>query len=201
VREASRGPLCLAPAEDLVPPLAKDVWTSAVIFEIAGLATLESRHDFDLSAVQISGLPGNDRPLTHTVTLRVARSFAVARWRHSLLTKIDPADTIIRVGCSLPDQEQIPTTRGSPAPRRRGRCSTPNIGRDLDGCQVRTRSADVRYGSLADFGEGYQGCPLYPQRRTCSSSASMSAMCQKRTWVNFMKVFSTLGREAVRQRK
>jgi hypothetical protein len=84
VREASRGPLCLAPAEDLVPPLAKDVWTSAVIFEIAGLATLESRHDFDLSAVQISGLPGNDRPLTHTVTLHVARSFALARWRHSI---------------------------------------------------------------------------------------------------------------------
>ena len=109
--------LCLASAEDLVPPLAKDVWTSAVIFEtLPRLAALESRHDFDLSAVQISGQPGNDRPLTHTVTLRVARSFALARWRHSLLTKIDPADTIIRVGCSLPDQEQIPTTRGSPAP-------------------------------------------------------------------------------------
>jgi hypothetical protein len=40
---------------------------------------------------------------------------------------------------------------------------------------------DVRYGSLADIGEGYQGCPLYPQKRTCSSSASMSAMCQKQT--------------------
>jgi len=34
--------------------------------------------------VQISGLPGNDRPLTHTVTLRPARSFALARWRHSI---------------------------------------------------------------------------------------------------------------------
>ena len=77
--------LCLASAEDLVPPLAKDVWTSAVIFEtLPRLAALESRHDFDLSAVQISGLPGNDRPLTHTVTLRVARSFALARWRHSI---------------------------------------------------------------------------------------------------------------------
>src|SRR5262249_27995716 len=27
------------------------------------------------------------------------------------------------------------------------------------------------------------GCPLYPQKRTCSASASMSAKCQKRTYV------------------
>ncbi len=40
--------------------------------------------DFDLSAVQIGGLTGNDRPLTLTVTLRLARSFALARWRHSI---------------------------------------------------------------------------------------------------------------------
>ena len=26
--------------------------------------------------------------------------------------------------------------------------------------------SNVRYGSLADIGEGYQGCPLYPQKRT-----------------------------------
>jgi hypothetical protein len=39
-----------------------------------------------LSAVQISGLPGNDRPLTHTVTLRLARSFGFARWRHRIST-------------------------------------------------------------------------------------------------------------------
>ena len=42
---------------------------------------------------------------------------------------------------------------------------------------------DVRYGSLADIGEEYQGCPLYPRKRTCSSSGSMSAMCHKRTWL------------------
>ena len=24
-----------------------------------------------------------------------------------------------------------------------------------------------RYGLLADIGEGFQGCPLYPQKRTC----------------------------------
>jgi hypothetical protein len=42
-----------------------------------------------------------------------------------------------------------------------------------------TRSIqNVRFGSLADIGEGYQACPLYPQKRTCSSSATMSAMCQ-----------------------
>ena len=29
----------------------------------------------------------------------------------------------------------------------------------------------VRYGSLADIGEGYQGCPLYPQKRTCGEPA------------------------------
>ena len=39
---------------------------------------------------------------------------------------------------------------------------------------------DVCFGSLADK-RADQGCPLYPQKRTCSSSASMSAMCQKQT--------------------
>ena len=109
--------LCLASAEDLVPPLAKDVWTSAVTFEnLPRLAALESRHDFDLSAVQISGLPGNDRPLTHTVTLRVARSFALARWRHSLLTKIDPADTIIRVAARYLIRSKFLPLAGAPLP-------------------------------------------------------------------------------------
>ena len=28
------------------------------------------------------------------------------------------------------------------------------------------RSEHVRFGSLADIGEGFQGCPLYPQKRT-----------------------------------
>ena len=36
---------------------------------------------------------------------------------------------------------------------------------------------NIRFGSLADIGEGYQGCPLYPQKGTCLSLASMSAMC------------------------
>ena len=39
---------------------------------------------WNLSAVQISGLPGYDRPLTHTVTLRLARSSKLLRWRHSI---------------------------------------------------------------------------------------------------------------------
>jgi len=50
-----------------------------------------SRHDFGLSAMQISGLPGNDRPLTRTVTLRLARSFVLARWRH-----LDSSPSVIR---------------------------------------------------------------------------------------------------------
>jgi hypothetical protein len=39
-------------------------------------------------------------------------------------------------------------------------------------------SWNVRFGSLADIGEACQGCPLYPQKQTCSWSASMSAKCQ-----------------------
>jgi hypothetical protein len=53
--------------------------------------------------VQISGLPGNDRPLTVTVTLRLARSFALARWRHSISSPRLIQRHHIRVGCSLPD--------------------------------------------------------------------------------------------------
>src|SRR6516162_7044853 len=30
------------------------------------------------------------------------------------------------------------------------------------------------------------GCPLYPQKRTCSASASMSAKCQKRTSAGYV---------------
>jgi len=37
-----------------------------------------------LSAAHVSGLPGYDRPLTHTVTLRMARSFGLVLWRHSI---------------------------------------------------------------------------------------------------------------------
>jgi hypothetical protein len=39
---------------------------------------------------------------------------------------------------------------------------------------------DFRFGSLADICEGYQRCPLYPQKRTCSSSASMSVCARSR---------------------
>jgi len=44
----------------------------------------ESQDHFELSAVQFSGLPGNDRPSTHTVTSHLARSSILARWRHSI---------------------------------------------------------------------------------------------------------------------
>src|SRR5882672_12772102 len=55
--------------------VAKDVWTSAAHFATphAWPMRLRSRYEFEFSAVQISGLPGNDRPLTHTVTLHPAR--------------------------------------------------------------------------------------------------------------------------------
>jgi hypothetical protein len=87
------------------PPLAKDVWISPAQFQdplAPSLGASESRHDFYVSAVQISGLPGNDRPLTHTVTLPLARSFALARWRHSISSpRLIQRTFYVRVGCSL----------------------------------------------------------------------------------------------------
>src|SRR6476646_9161157 len=85
VREASRGPFVYrlgggfgsSPCERCLD------FSSSFSRPSRAPVRVESRHDFDLSAMQISGLPGNDRPLTHTVTLRLARSFALARWRHS----------------------------------------------------------------------------------------------------------------------
>ena len=41
---------------------------------------------------------------------------------------------------------------------------------------------NVRYGSLADIGEGFRDVRFTPQKRTYSSSASMSAKCHKRTF-------------------
>ena len=87
------GPRCLMQREALYllrlrasreRRFAKDVWISA-----AHLATpparpmrLRSRYKFEFSAVQISGLPGNDRPSTHTVTLHPGKVLVIARWRH-----------------------------------------------------------------------------------------------------------------------
>ena len=67
--------------------LGGDIWSSVAPFQDSfalGLRAPESQDDFELSAVQFSGLPGNDRPLTHTVTLHPARSLVLARWRHSI---------------------------------------------------------------------------------------------------------------------
>lgn len=58
MREASRGPLCLR--------LGGDVWTSLAQFSrlfALGRRAPESRDRFELSAVQFSGLPGNDQTL------------------------------------------------------------------------------------------------------------------------------------------
>jgi hypothetical protein len=40
---------------------------------------------------------------------------------------------------------------------------------------------DVRFGSLADVREWISDVRFNPQKQTCSSAASMSAKCQKRT--------------------
>ena len=86
VRKASRGPFVSRLGGGFGSlPLRRMSGLQQLTFKtLPRLAALESRHDFDLSAVQISGLPGNDRPFTHTVTLRVARSLVLARWRHSI---------------------------------------------------------------------------------------------------------------------
>ena len=104
--------LFFASAEDLAPRLAKDVWTSTAHFQdppAPSQCAPESRHNFDLSAVQISGLPGNDRPLIHTVTLRMARSFGVARWRH----RSPPADTMSASAARYLTLDQEPAAPGS----------------------------------------------------------------------------------------
>jgi hypothetical protein len=45
---------------------------------------------------------------------------------------------------------------------------------------MRIEPVQGRFGSLADIRESGRECPLYPQKRTCSSSVSMSAKCHKR---------------------
>ena len=48
--------------------------------------------------------------------------------------------------------------------------------RDELGNQKQSRSVDVRFGSLADIGEGYQGCPLYPQHSSVQLECPKSAI-------------------------
>ena len=50
--------------------------------------------------------------------------------------------------------------------------------RFVDECSIpKAAWRDVGFGSLADIRERTRGCPLYPQKQTCSSSASTSAKC------------------------
>jgi len=92
VRKASRDPLssprrrCLELSSSL-----QDSFALAYAFS-------ESRDDFELSAVQFSGLPGNDRPLTHTVTSHLARSLVLARWRHSISSEFRVLRTLPLAG-------------------------------------------------------------------------------------------------------
>ena len=46
--------------------------------------------------------------------------------------------------------------------------------RDELGNQKQSRSVDVRFGSLADISERIRDVRFTPEKRTCSSSASMS---------------------------
>ena len=47
-----------------------------------------------------------------------------------------------------------------------------------DGTAKRSRTpSHVRFGSLADIGEGYQGCPLFPQKRTCIIVGHQCPLC------------------------
>jgi hypothetical protein len=78
-----------------------------------GLRAPESRDDFELSAVQLSGLPGNDRPVTHTVTSHLARSSILARWIHSISSEMRPPRSLPLAGsrCStrnIDPPENIP---------------------------------------------------------------------------------------------
>ena len=87
--------------------LGGDVWSSVAPFQDSfalGLRAPESHDDFELSAVQFSGLPGNDRPLTHTVTSHLARSLVLARWRHSISFEVRllPSLPLARGCCVLP---------------------------------------------------------------------------------------------------
>src|SRR3954467_1225586 len=93
VHQSIAGPFFFVSAQEpwlSVPRLTKDVWTSAAYFQdplAFGLHASGSRSVFELSAVQISGLPGNDRPVTHTVILRLARSWILSRWRHAISSR------------------------------------------------------------------------------------------------------------------
>ena len=109
VREASRGPFVFASRRCLD-------FSSSVPRPFCAWPTRSgSRDDFELSAVQFSGLPGNDRPLTHTVTSHLARSVVFARWRHCDLLRSEVA--------------AFPTTRRGCCvlPKSFGRCSTRSI--------------------------------------------------------------------------
>src|SRR5262245_60809681 len=124
------------------------VWTSAAHFQdplAPSQCVPESRHNFDLSAVQISGLPGNDRPLTHTVTLRMARSFGVARWRH----RSPPADTMSASAAHYLTLDQEPVAPGSCALLNRQcsprKCASPIGARCVShGCPLRVNITPVR---------------------------------------------------------
>ena len=66
--------------------------------------------------------------------------------------------------------------RPSPTPAKRRGCA-------VDVCLPTTAFSptNVRFGSLADIGSAQVGCPLHPQKQTCSELGSMSAKCHEQT--------------------
>ena len=117
-----------------------------------GQRAVESRVGYELSAVQISGLPGNDRPLTHTVTLRAAGSCILARWRHSTSSQRAvqrmtyprplrcfpqaqrPNDTPFAEYFQPAGPARFPCTRSESAVKR---CPVPSPRNRLRGCRAR----------------------------------------------------------------
>ena len=103
---ASRGPLSSSRRRNLisVPRFTKDVsGLQQLSFETHSRLAF-TRPDLDTISncrrYKSAGCLANDRPETHTVILRLARSFILARWRHSISSRrVDPADT---TSASLP---------------------------------------------------------------------------------------------------
>ena len=154
-RRETRGPrrikhrgalLCLASAEDLAPTLARMSGLQQLIFKTLCALTCarpESRHDF-----RFVGDAGQ-RAAWQRSTLDPHRDLAV--WQgHSLLpggvidllTKIDPADTISASPARYLNhmiRSKFPPLAGAALPDASAGAALPNIGREPDRCQVRTR--------------------------------------------------------------
>jgi hypothetical protein len=121
--------------------------------------------DVELSAVQFSGLPGNDRPLTRTVTSHLARSLVLARWRHSISFEVRPLPSLPLAegaACSLKLRQVQPSEYKPPKQYSNRRAAMSAMG------QKRTRARELGMSALptqADMRLAIQKCPLGARRR------------------------------------